>query len=436
MSNIRKTTIYSAGLTLYLSMSGNSYSQGAAQIVTYPDGSQYIGQVINGKPMGQGRIQWANGDVYEGQWRNEQPHGTGKKTFLDRSVYEGEFVAGHQQGNGKLTYPDGTVYIGEWYADTPNGMGKFMFKEAGTYEGAVYVGLPHGQGMFTYRNGDVYDGQWQHGKRSGMGKLRYHSGDVYIGHFEQGQPQGTGSMSYANGFRFKGNFAEGLPDGDGTCSRPDEQALCSFIKGEQIAYAVIPDYLGDSSITVEAVPLDPTDSAPNIREDKLETDPEPTSKQAFVAALSEEKQKLKTHYNTSDLAAERSDILFSHNFETLNLEQALRSGWWETQNSLFNDNLVVHTRSGDLQIQLKIKQFNGPGVYRIKPDEISAWFKGKLLNGLRDFAQTVTIKSINEAWVEGNINLSFQQKDTYGDYYKIENGVFRLNNEPPFQPAL
>ena len=435
MSNIRKTTIYSAALTFCLSISANSFSQDAGQIITYPDGSQYIGQVINGKPTGNGRIQWANGDAYEGQWRNEQPHGSGSKTFFDGSVYKGEFVAGKQQGQGKLTYPDGTIYVGEWYGDAPNGLGKFIFNQAGIYEGAVYVGLPHGQGTFTYPNGDVYDGQWQHGKRSGMGTLRYHNGNIYVGRFEDGQAHGTGSISYSDGFQFTGNFNDGKPDGDGTCSKPGEQALCSYVKGDQIAYAVIPNYLADNTIDIPA-----TSTTTTIQQDgaaaSASLDPKPASKQAFVAVLTEEKQKLKPHYTASDLNSERSDILFAHNFEALNLEQALRTGWWKTKNSLFNDNLLLNTRSGELEIQLKIKQFKGPGVYRIKPEEISARFKGKVLEGLRDFAQTITIKSIDDAWIEGNINLSFQQKDTYGDYYKVENGVFRLNNDPPFQPAL
>ncbi len=447
MSMIKKTTLQSAALTLFISWSGSGYSQQANQIITYPDGSQYTGELINGKPGGQGRIQWANGDSYEGQWRNEQPHGRGKKTFLDGSIYEGEFANGQQDGKGQLTYPDGTVYSGDWQSGAPNGQGKFAFKEAGTYEGAVYLGLPHGQGTFLYANGNIYDGQWEHGKRSGMGKLRYHNGDIYIGRFEQGHPQGTGSITYANGFRFKGNFTNGKPDGDGTCYKPDEQALCSFVNGEQIAYAVIPQYIAEEAPpavnTAAAAPLTAAVTTADAKTDNESNQPaheaetlKATAKKAFVAALTDEKEKLKPSYSAGDLNPQRSDILFSHNFESLDLNRVLRTGWWETNNSLFSNQLLVHTRSGDLEIELKIKRFKGPGTYRIKPGQVQAWFKGKLLQGLRDFANTVTIRNVNDAWIEGNLNLSFQQKDTYGDYYKVENGVFRLNNEPLFNPHL
>ena len=443
MSMIKKTIIHSAALTLCLGLAANSYSQNNNQIITYPDGSQYTGQVVNGKPSGQGRIQWANGDTYEGQWRNEQPHGRGKKTFLDGSIYEGEFARGQQQGKGQLIYPDGTVYTGDWQSGAPNGQGKFAFKEAGTYEGAVYLGLPHGQGTFSYANGDIYDGQWEHGKRSGMGKLRYNNGNIYIGRFEQGQPEGTGSITYANGFRYKGNFTNGKPDGDGTCYKQNEQALCSYISGEQIAYAVIPQYVTEDAPaavnTAPAAPLTTTVIAANQTDSSGAPEAETlkaTAKKAFVAALTEEKIRLKPSYTAGDLNPQRSDILFAHNFESLDLNQVLRTGWWETQNSLFSDQLLVHTRSGDLEIEVKIKRFKGPGTYRIKPGQIQAWFKGKLLQGLKDFANTVTIKNVNDAWLEGNLNLSFQQKDTYGEYYKVENGVFRLNNEPLFAPNL
>ncbi|MDX1693268.1 MAG: hypothetical protein R3208_05850 [Ketobacteraceae bacterium] len=442
MSTIKKTLL-PASFVFCLSLAGQGYATNTEQVLTYPDGSRYTGQLTNGKPGGEGKIQWSNGDSYQGEWRDAQPHGQGIKTFLDGSVYEGEFVRGQQQGQGQLTYPDGTTYNGEWQGGAPNGQGSFSFRDAGTYIGAVYMGLPHGRGSFTYANGDVYTGQWEHGKRSGMGKLRYRNGDIYVGRFEKGQPEGTGAITYASGFRFKGNFSGGKPHGDGTCYKQNEQALCSYINGEQIAYAVIPDYGKKALPAVDGPVRDAaTTTAAAISAKAVLATPvpattdnrQPGAKKAFVAALTEEKRKLKPSYQREDLNPERSDILFHHNFETLELGKALRTGWWETQSSLFSKHLLLHARSGDLELELTIKRFAGPGTYRIKPEQIEARFKGRPLKGLKNFANTITIRKLEDQWLEGNINLSFQEKDTYGDHYKVEHGVFRLANERPYSP--
>lgn len=419
MSIKNKKNFYTAAFAISISLS--SLALAATQVITYSDGSQYKGEVIDGKRHGEGFIQWVNGDTYEGQWLNDMPHGQGKKTYIDGSVYEGEFFQGLQQGKGVFIYPDGTTYSGDWKSDAPNGLGTFEFQQAGTYNGAVMMGLPHGQGSFTYSNGDFYDGQWQHGKREGMGTLYYKDGSVYIGNFIDGKPNGTGSLTYSNGKQFKGNFTNGKPNGDGTCYSPQEQALCSYENGVQVAYAVIPDYVNEPPEQAKpATPIQPAQP--------------PKPKKQFVQALAQEKKRLKPIYSANDLHKDRSDILFTHNFESLNLNNTLRTGWWKKQSSLFSEHLKLHARSGELEIELKVKRFKGPGIYRIKPADVKAWFGGKPLQGLRDFAHTVTIKAIEDSWIEGNLNLSFNQKDSYGDYYKVENGVFRLNQEPVFSP--
>lgn len=260
--------------------------------------------------------------------------------------------------------------------------------------------------------------------------------------FDNGKPQGSGVLTFANGSRFKGNFDNGKPHGDGTCLSSKEQALCSYVKGKRIAYAVIPNYLNEEAnkvaTTATSTPATNNQVAqvaePPQTTQVISASTESNNKAAFVEALTQEKEKLKPVYSAADLNTRRSDILFNHNFESLELSNALRTGWWKELGSLFSDQLELHARSGDLEIKVKVRRFDGPGTYRIKPSEIKAWFKDKPLTGLKDFANTITIKKIEAGWLEGNLNLSFQQKDTYGDYYKVENGVFRLNDEPIFSP--
>ncbi|MCG8312705.1 MAG: hypothetical protein MI976_05765 [Pseudomonadales bacterium] len=415
-----------------------------AEIINYSDGSQYVGDIQNGKRHGDGRMQWTSGDSYEGSWRGDKPHGKGTKSYIDGSIYRGEFNQGIQQGKGTFTYPDGTTYTGDWRQDSPNGLGTFVFKDSGTYEGAISFGLPHGSGSFAYSNGDFYDGLWHHGKREGMGKLRFKNGNFYVGNFEDGVAQGTGTLTYANGERYKGSFAKGKPHGDGTCYKTKQQALCSFDNGRQVAYAVIPNYLAEEPPKSIATPFKPqpkpepftppsvTTPAVTVASATVTTAIDNTQKAPdFVETLNLEKEKLKPHYTAEDLDQKRSDILFNHNFEKLNLAQALRTGWWRRHASLFSDHLKIHTRIGDLEVELKVKLFDGPGTYHIKSGGISASYKGRLLQGSKDFANVITIKKITNNWIEGNLNLSFQQKDNYGDFYKIENGVFRFSAQKP-----
>jgi hypothetical protein len=46
-------------------------------VMTYPDGSYYIGQFENEKMCGKGRMTQANGDVFQGDWKNNMANGNG-----------------------------------------------------------------------------------------------------------------------------------------------------------------------------------------------------------------------------------------------------------------------------------------------------------------------------------------------------------------------
>lgn len=46
--------------------------------MTWPDGTKYEGEFVNGKMTGQGVKTWPNGNKYEGMWKNGLQHGAGK----------------------------------------------------------------------------------------------------------------------------------------------------------------------------------------------------------------------------------------------------------------------------------------------------------------------------------------------------------------------
>ena len=55
------------------------------------DGSEYVGEWVDGKHEGQGTQNWGDGIVYCGQWKNGMMHGRGKYTMACGTVVEGLF---------------------------------------------------------------------------------------------------------------------------------------------------------------------------------------------------------------------------------------------------------------------------------------------------------------------------------------------------------
>jgi len=118
------------------------------QIVTYGDGSQYMGQIVDGKRHGQGKWESKSG-MYEGQWQADVQHGKGRQTWSDGRVYDGQFQNGKFAGSGRMVW------------ETQRGLL--------TYEGAYQDDLKHGKGKFVWADGRTYDGYWERGKRHGRG---------------------------------------------------------------------------------------------------------------------------------------------------------------------------------------------------------------------------------------------------------------------------
>ncbi len=67
----------SANTTKDLPNCNKVYCGSGKGILTYRDGSKYVGEFFNGNPQGQGTCFYANGDKYVGGWKNHAPHGEG-----------------------------------------------------------------------------------------------------------------------------------------------------------------------------------------------------------------------------------------------------------------------------------------------------------------------------------------------------------------------
>ena len=72
--------------------------------------SEYIGQVLNGKKHGIGRLVYNSGRKYEGQWESDLRHGQGKEQYANGDSYVGNFAQGKADGKGIYTWKNGDIY--------------------------------------------------------------------------------------------------------------------------------------------------------------------------------------------------------------------------------------------------------------------------------------------------------------------------------------
>lgn len=77
---------------------------------TYPDGSQYFGNLVLGVPQGAGMLTRPNGTVYEGAFQDGLPHGAGALRQANGKQYRGTWVQGRATN---LTLVHDSVHIAQ-----------------------------------------------------------------------------------------------------------------------------------------------------------------------------------------------------------------------------------------------------------------------------------------------------------------------------------
>lgn len=81
---------------------------------TNKNGVRYVGESINGIPLGKGVLQYKNGDTYYGDVVNYIRHGKGKYTAKSGLIYDGYFKADKRDGQGLFTDKKNAMFLGEF----------------------------------------------------------------------------------------------------------------------------------------------------------------------------------------------------------------------------------------------------------------------------------------------------------------------------------
>lgn len=242
----------------------------------FPSGDKYAGQFKNGRIHGPGILTYKDGSKYIGNWDNQQRSGEGRMIFANRNEYLGMFSDNQINGEGTMKYTNGNVYKGQWLDGRPHGRGIFTYANEDHYDGMFFNGQCEGRGTMEYANGSVYEGEWSKNKRHGQGKLTfadgqsvqgewvednyaadwsrlayngdttrlrdcrevycatgagkyvYRDGTRYVGEFDAGFPRGKATVYYPNGDRYEGSWEEDAPHGQGVMHFSDGREIGAF----------------------------------------------------------------------------------------------------------------------------------------------------------------------------------------------------------------
>lgn len=153
----------------------------------------YEGEYENGYPKGYGLFSVeSEGRYFEGIW--DKQFLIGIITYSDGTIYMGEFKNNKKEGIGKYRWPDGTLYLGEWKNDNMNGFCFIKYINDRTYEGEMKNGLKEGYGEFTWKPTRKYIGHYSNDLKGGFGIYIWNINifRVYIGFWHQGRMEGVG----------------------------------------------------------------------------------------------------------------------------------------------------------------------------------------------------------------------------------------------------
>ena len=245
-------------ITILLGISNMSSLFAQDQRINYPNGSFYVGQVVDGKPngkgkltfsdpsgelarktyegdfvegkmTGKGKLTYASGDIYEGEFFGDKLNGWGIKTYINGDVFKGEFKNDNRNGVGKFTFHDGAFYDGEWKNHKKNGKG-ILSTKYGTYEGDFVDDNMDGIGTFKYANGSKYEGHWKDNLQNGKGKYTISDGSIYVGDFVDDKMCGKGKLTNSDGSFYEGDFKDNYGNGNGKYVAPSGQIYIGEFK--------------------------------------------------------------------------------------------------------------------------------------------------------------------------------------------------------------
>ena len=86
----------------------------AMSVLTYPCGTEYRGELVNGIPQGRGYLCLPTGVVCQGMFCDGEAHGLASQVMPNGDVYTGGFARGRRDGRGTYAFAKGMTVRGTW----------------------------------------------------------------------------------------------------------------------------------------------------------------------------------------------------------------------------------------------------------------------------------------------------------------------------------
>lgn len=136
----------------------------------------------DGTVNGKGRLVWrirgsasydtrAIYSTYTGTLKDGRPHGQGRLQFRSGELFEGSFVAGLLEGQGLHIDVPGNRYEGDFRSGRPHGEGRLAETNGEIYVGSFANGLKHGKGESRLAGGASYASRWSMGHEVGRPEI-------------------------------------------------------------------------------------------------------------------------------------------------------------------------------------------------------------------------------------------------------------------------
>jgi len=210
--NMQNSIFYSSIRYYSTEVAGMSMQEPQEEIPTdtwhLRDGFNYDGDMLNGKPEGNGVLSYPDGKKYQGNFANGMKHGKGIMIWSNKR-YEGDYVNNKRCGTGVMTWANGFSYTGDFKDNEMSGQGTMVWANGKRYTGKMAKNKPNGKGVLEWPTGQRYEGEFLDGELHGKGILYLVNGVKFDGNFKNNQKHGEAVTTWTNGMSAKSNWIDG-----------------------------------------------------------------------------------------------------------------------------------------------------------------------------------------------------------------------------------
>lgn len=445
---------------------GNPHGKG---IKHFHDNSTYEGQFVVGIQQGQGKYTYPDGTEYHGKWLAGKPEGKGELTFITGGSYHGQFKQGVPHGNGKFIYANGDIYQGKWLHGKQSGKGRFDYAIGGFYEGDFKNGQKHGLGLLVTGLGQRYQGGFKLNVKEGDG-ICSDGKKVFECRFQHGEPVALKNAQLNTKNQKNPSNAETKPKakinavalGDKSinpmANQPNPHELDTLTlevldlappvsdspKADDASTLTSSSEAPHKSIAATLPQLQNQISAPVLKAAQFtsvlntsqsrpvtQEDQEghlANTREEFAQTIEHEIKAMQPNYSLKDIADGRTDVLFNHDIDGLDIIKTHDKSWWKKQSALFSSSVSIESHHGPVKLHINIKDYEGPGTYRLSSNSVTLKINNQTYVCDETKTNTINITKEADALLEGTFELVLQEKGKrQGEAKHLENGVFRLS---------